>query len=403
MDKTISILFYSAWITSIFSLFNLGEFSITLIILMPIIAFAISIGTLKNYRLRSTGLFFLIPFILIPLITSSLLISEESTITHFIQSIICLLTFTVFSSLDPRFFFPVFSKYSYYFLSLVLIYGIYQFFARVYNLPFDFLSITNLQISDDLGFQRGFNKSQSINQTFVRVSSFFSEPSDYGRFLLLVYPWTLYYKRSLIVLLLVIINVLLTQSLATISIGIFALLFWYLLNYDTSKILKRIIYALLAFLFLIPVINLNSENDTFQSLFRIFKIYEDGWLYLNDTQRFSDTSKIFQFILDKPLFGYGLGSIVGFVENHVVSNLFFLILMERGFLGLILFLSFISYPIFTLKNKHYYYAPLIYYLVIVQILFFLNFSLIYFIPMYAIIGITYSGLQHQNSDQLFKK
>ena len=118
---------------------------------------------------------------------------------------------------------------------IVSVYGIYQFAARKYGLPFDFLPITNLQIADDFGYQRGFGKLLTDNLLFTRVSSFFAESSDLGRFLLIVYPWSLYYKRRSFLPLLVIVNIILSQSLGTIFIGVIGIIIWYSIYYNFFK------------------------------------------------------------------------------------------------------------------------------------------------------------------------
>lgn len=273
---------------------------------------------------------------------------------------------------------------------IVSVYGIYQFAARKYGLPFDFLPITNLQIADDLGYQRGFGKLFNDNQLFTRVSSFFAESSDLGRFLLIIYPWSLYYKRRIFLLFLVIVNIILSQSIGTIFVGIIGAIVWYSVNYNFFKDLKRLVYPIIIIISISYLI-LHTGNDDFNSLGRLSKISYLGWDYLSTTERFQDTQFIIEIIAKKPILGYGLGSISDFTSSLVVSNLFFLILIEKGILGLTLFLIFLLYPLLKIKKRNNYF-PLISFIVIIQFLFLFNFSLLYFMPMYALAGLTYSVL-----------
>ncbi|CAH7119729.1 Polysaccharide polymerase [Vibrio chagasii] len=390
MEKKIAIYFLLSWMTYIFTVLNIGGISVSLILLLPLITIALN----KNFKLPKHSIVGLL-LLFLPVFYSALIItftngSTYSTLSHLIQSTICILTFFVFSGLNYNKFIPQLSYYSYVFLWITCIYGSYQFFARTYHLPLDFLPITNLQIASDFGYQRGYGNIYEHNYIFTRISSFFSEPSEFGRFVILLLPFSLSYKKSIPLILLALINIILMQSLGTIVVFIVLLFSWYVLTEGFNKVVLSIVkISVLISPFVLMLFFI--EKESLGSLDRIFKIYDMGWSYLDQTERFQDTLSIANIISEKFILGYGLGSIGNFADNYVVANLFFLINLEKGIIGVIMFVMFILYPIFVLNKKSQNYR-IGTYLSICQFLFMLNFSMLYFIPLYAITGFTYSLL-----------
>lgn len=386
-------LFFLSWIFSIFQIFSIASISISLQLVLPLLFF------FKTYRRVSvTTIFATFCFIISMVIPFTLNLERvnATTFTHILQNIICISVFIVFSTLifDDK----VESKFiAILRLSILVvgIYAIYQYVARSYSLPFDYLPITNLQISADEGYQRGYSNFYIHNHLFTRVSSFFSEPSELGRFILLTFPFIFFCysgKDKKALLLLMLISIVLTQSMGTLAIAGLMMIYYHIANGRLFLTLQAIL--ILVLLLVIVWWGVSSYNIELGSFDRILKISELGWRYLESTSRFKDTLKVIEISIENFNTGLGIGSISDVVSKYVVSNLFLLIIIERGVFGLVFFILPLLFPIFLLAKKGDNFSLALKYCSILQILFFINFSMLYFIPMYVLLGLSYSKIKY---------
>lgn len=386
--NVVIVTFVFGWVLSIFEIFNVGGVSVTLLLILPLLLFL-------PYNKECSGLTRLVLFLLVVSLITPIILNvsaiDLSTFTHLIQSIVCLVVFFIFSTIklsnrvvDNLVNIIVISVF------LCCIYGVYQFFARLNSLPFDYLPMTNLQISADEGMQRGYSNRYLHGIIFTRVSSFFSEPSEFGRFLLLTFPFVFYcYKGNnkikLLVLSLVAVSLLLTQSLASMLIALIALTIYFLKNGRRHVTVFIVIFPLIILIsWLLVYFNIVQLG----SLDRFEKIYELGWKYLDSTARFKDTFTVLEIASDNLISGLGIGRISDVVSNYVVANLILLLLIERGLVCTLLFLSVYLSPLFFERKSKF--DEAMFYVIVIQLLFFVNFSMMYFIPMYALLGLSYN-------------
>ncbi|TOF63438.1 hypothetical protein CGJ18_24430, partial [Vibrio parahaemolyticus] len=66
----------------------------------------------------------------------------------------------------------------------------------------------------------------------------------------------------------------------------------------------------------------------------------------------------------------------------------------RGVFGLVFFILPLLFPIFLLAKKGDNFSLALKYCSILQVLFFINFSMLYFIPMYVLLGLSYSKIKY---------
>lgn len=216
-------------------------------------------------------------------------------------------------------------------LSLFInIFGIYQIFARAFDLPFAWLDFTNVSMS-----MRGTaDEQESIKQlslqygNFFRATSIFSEPSALATFniyiiILIVIPFIqktkMFFKSNLLNILIFIFAVAgvflafsLTGVLGLILVlgGVFVL--------ESIRIKRRILSIVLAmFVLLIPA-DLVIEQFTDTSVLQLFTKRITGIVNMNNKMaegtegesfgsRLLTVNKSVQIWEQSPLFGTGLG------------------------------------------------------------------------------------------------
>lgn len=385
-SSLIFLTFIFGWVLSIFQMFSFSGVSISLLLILPLLFIIPYEKSCSNLTMLAFS--FLVISLSFPIIFNISSV-HSSTFTHFMQSILCLIVFCIFSTIKLSEDI-VETLINIILVSIVICcsYGIYQFFARLYSLPFDYLPMTNLQISADEGMQRGYSNQYLHNIIFSRVSSFFSEPSEFGRYLLLTFPFIFFCyhsKTKYIILSLMVVSLLLTQSIASISIG-FIVFSLYLISKGKFYSIAYVMFIPLLIMILWGLASFHLIE--LGSLDRFEKIYKLGWGYLDETARFKDTFIVLDIVFDNLVSGLGIGRISDVVNNYVVANLFFLLLIERGLVFTLMFLSVFILPLFFKRESQL--SKAMFYVVILQLLFFINFSMMYFIPMYAFLGLSYN-------------
>lgn len=171
IDKLFIFIFFIAWLTYGISFFQMGHYYINLLIFSELL-----FTYLLFSRSPSLGILFFIIFY--STLVSAFINPGEKTISHFTQQILVLTMAFGVSRLYWKLDIEWFRKFFLVILIFTVIYAIYQYFARIYNWPWAYLPVTNDSYLGDEGFQRGYSRHMA------RASSFFIEPSDFGRFLL---------------------------------------------------------------------------------------------------------------------------------------------------------------------------------------------------------------------------
>jgi len=225
-------------------------------------------------------------------------------------------------------------KYSIYFICF---FGIYQ--AVIFYSGIDAPSVIKIPFLELSG------PETSISYGILRIKSIFSEPAVFGSFLNILYGYLLHYKYKINKFLhfLVVISVLMTLSLVAIGLLIINYIFYFLIN-KNIKINKKVIGVIFLIFFILLLM-----NNSFISM-RLNSIINRGELSRN-----SSTIRLlggWEYALNVPWFGIGLGNGSNYfkkniddykfiADNGTVHNIFSVIWISSGILGLIIFLIYL--------------------------------------------------------------
>ncbi len=239
------------------------------------------------------------------------------------------------------------------------IFALYQIYARAYNLPFAWIQITNVSVSE-----RGQTPMESINQLslkfggFYRATSIFTEPTGLAGHLLvgliyLVIPYIRskvnFFKNktfTFAAFFIVLIGLFFTFTLTGL-VGICCII---ILSLVIEKSKKRLQFVLLAVGGLIAIIAANSfvESFTGTSVMELFSKRVTSITSKSDAQymqgesfqgRVSSMKQSIQIFQDNPAIGCGAG-LTGYNKGigimHADTSIF-AILGELGLVGAIPF------------------------------------------------------------------
>ncbi len=318
------VLFLIGWFHNGFSLFDIGQRSITLLMLagIPLLFF------IQHWRPRLVG----------PHLASTLLafmvalprFEAGRPVSHALQNVFGIATAVAVSNLEWPLLIEKTRKWVLVLAVPVCAYGVFQLYARSEMMPSGWLPVTNIQQYEATGFQRNF-----MSPDHWRASSVFVEPSDFGYFALWVFIFgitspTLWYKASALVI--AFISIFATQSLGA-AIGLLCVGVVHMmrgrqfLGMATSGIVAC--GALYGFLYLFPL-------QTARYLGRL-----DAASKLDrsaDSNRVARIPSNFSVVTDSPFFGHGIGT-NNIVEQNGLSSGVFQLLIERGVLGAALYLA----------------------------------------------------------------
>ena len=308
---------------NIFSLINIGSFSITLNLVLASVFLVLA--PFLNLRLW-TPMILPALWVLVGLMSSILNFSDESTITSFLQYVIIFLFFIFVYNMKEHSNFSsvwILVAVACSFLCIVQLAQIY-FGLEVFQ-P----RVTNLQYTTDQGLQRGFDATGSIFDR-LRMPSTFAEPSDFGRFLIIAIAFSTqlawgFYKN--IIQLILVFGVTVSMSFGAIIIGLIA---YFFSNPKYSNLIAFAILFLFSYLF--------YEYFPFSITSRV-----DGLLsgsIFENSNRFKYFSDYWIIIQEKPLLGWGIGSADKVFSCCVVANFPINFIGEYGLIGLSLYIIF---------------------------------------------------------------
>ncbi|MEN6296037.1 MAG: O-antigen ligase family protein [Chloroherpetonaceae bacterium] len=242
------------------------------------------------------------------------------------------------------------------------IFGIYQIFARLYDLPFAWIEITNVSFE-----QRGMKEAQGETQqlalqfgNFYRATSIFSEPSAlaYYNIFNLIYIVVPFLKGSkpfiknpilnLMVFISVVLGLLAPFSLSGLSALILFLVSLIIL--EKIKVSKFII-PLVLLITVVVIFDIYFQNVTHTSIVQLFYERVSGLLSTkagvdplwgeSTPGRLASLKNAFELFLTSPIVGIGMGNTYYHPLSHIrfVDSSIFAVLAEMGIFGLIVFLA----------------------------------------------------------------
>lgn len=327
------VVFFLGWSSYGFELFAIGDFSVTLFLLSPLILlFFVSLRRVPkvDILLMASIAFLHLASILYVIIYGAHVYGVFSKIA---QLVLASIVFFYFRGLDRKQMESLEKGYWVVFL-VVFIYAIYQFIARNIGLDFAYLPITNIQINSDMGYQRGY--SLDVYDRVKRVSSFFPEPSDLGRFALwgVAFAINSYDKQSragnwLSKMTLTVITIFLSQALGAL-LGL--LIIGAIISFRGSIKMRMVVIGVIV-LGVVLVFGGYEKNAL-----RLDAIFRGDVYVVAETGRFRDISYVLNVIEQSPFLGWGAGFGSEMAKQGIIITAWPLVVMlDYGFVGIIVF------------------------------------------------------------------
>lgn len=257
------------------------------------------------------------------------------------------------------------------------IFGIYQVFARLYDLPLAWLPLNNVSM-----VYRGLYDISDISQLSIqfmnlyRATSIFTEPSHYAIFLtlILVFQLTPYLQKKEPFIKSRLLNIIITSLsfvslLATFSLTALitlAMIYMGYLFFERREIFKNFVFITIGALIILIITDFIIKSYTETSPLQLFYTRVDGVVQTilgNDRQISGESFKYRTVIIEtafeiwqkSPIIGCGLGNFylnqnknINFAHD-IIGNA----ISEMGFIGLTAILGlFISIFIYLIKLKN---------------------------------------------------
>jgi hypothetical protein len=378
-------LFILGWITSGYSLFDLGKYSLLLIYVGALpFCFFITSRTLAFLALPAISTVFAAAIGVLQGVPIMSIVSQGAL------QLLAILFAAGVASIEWRKHLATLAKIISILALPVVAYGGYQMFARSAGWPYAFLPVTNQQAYAVGGYQRGWEKPH-----FTRASSLFVEPSDFGYFCL----WILVLGMSLekgrwryCCLALAFAGILFSQSLsAVLGVGIFILMYALASPIGISVIRQLVIVSLFSSIAVLCIQPLNPEafaklSNRIQQAVSLDERADSG--------RVDHLPACWRIFKDAPTWGHGLASTNSADANgtDVTSVTYALLLMERGTIGTVLFLCpwlYLAAKALNLRSSSGVRVPALL-LCAMYLYCFSTFSLAYFLPFWLSLGVAAS-------------
>ena len=380
IPQILIILLWLSNLTILFQAFAIAGYGVLyndliIAIMILIVLFQVIVEKRKFHFQNNAITTFLFLSILAALISGIGLIfwggSEEiaqffKSFIHYSYYIIFALLFTIAEVDDDAFYNTI--KIVLIVAFFVNIFGVYQIFARLYNLPLAWIDITNISFE-----QRGMREIEGETEqlalrfgNFYRATSIFSEPSGLAFYNVfnLVYIVVPFIRGSrpfiknpvinLLVFISVIIGLLTPFSLGGLSV---VLLFLFLLIIIEKVKVKRFIFPALLLIGVILIFDNYFYQQTQTSIISLFNERVSGLLSTktgvapifgeSTPGRLNSFKNAYQIFETSPLVGIGLGNTYYHPLSHIrfADSTFFGILAEMGLFGICVFLGLIFFGI----------------------------------------------------------
>ena len=236
--------------------------------------------------------------------------------------------------------------------------------------------------------QRGVSNVLLGADRFTRVSSFFAEPSDLGRFMLWILAVGYACAKGRLRLALMgmgLAGVLISQSMG----GVVGVLFLVIVVTTMRRGFRRaLLFLCIGAVMLAALAHFFPQAaETLRTRVELIAIEREGRLLQRG--RFADMEDNCRIILDAPYLGYGLASLKEIAPENVISSAIELLLLERGVLGASLFFAPFLWALARLalagstRDEMQDTALMI---LVVEMYCFATFAMIYFQPIYLALG-----------------
>lgn len=231
---------------------------------------------------------------------------------------------------------------------LILQYIFFYFFSiylpNIFNIPF--IPPYN---ADYLQY------SEFINYSYFRPSSFFSEPAFYANFIMITLVMFMFdksikhYKQLVIFFTL---GIFLSTSTAGILLTIPLQVLFIIKNYSWKKMIPYLIIGIMGCSLFIVYINTRTDAEIMNNKFLATIKYT-----INKTDTMSDSRRVgdsFDYLIQltnlQKLHGIGIGNEKNFFNSeHLYLNSITFIITTTGYIGLIIFLIFLSFKFIKIK------------------------------------------------------
>lgn len=359
-------------IFSSYSLFKVSNFYMQIVFICMIMLYFLNIYFICFSRIEKNKNVFIISACFISYLLLNCLLRANCTITSLF--LICFyfgLMFFTYRYIEEKQFNKIVNVFIRV-MTVLAVYGIYQFFARKHGLPFSDLKIPGHMVS-------GFNWSNQItigSNVYSRSNAICLEPSFFSQYLAINIGFLLVklennYKNYKIIFIIIINFVALVMSFS--GTGILLLIFillWYIIeNFSIRHILKYtlILIFVSAFIILICLI-LNKLFNKKQVIFYFFnRIKEFNHSGMSGSVRFRQSYiNMIKLISENPMLGNGIGSTYNLFE--VRTSTIARIISEIGIIGITLWILFLASLVNKNNIKNHYYVVILIFIFLANIL-----------------------------------
>lgn len=231
---------------------------------------------------------------------------------------------------------------------LILQYIFFYFFSiylpNIFNIPFippynnDYLLYTDF-----------------INYSYFRPASFFSEPAFYSNFIMITLVMFMFdksikhYKRLVFFF---VLGIFLSTSTAGIILTIPLLVLFIIKNYSRKKTIPYLIIGIIGCSLFIVYINTRTDTEIMNNKFlATIKYTIDKTDTISESRRVGDSfDHLIQLTNLQKLHGIGIGNEnVFFNSDHLYLNSITFLIVTTGYIGLIIFLIFLSFKFIKIK------------------------------------------------------
>ena len=390
--KIVIALYCIGLATKIFSIIDIGAYSITI----EIIAIALMLVSLifsgRKIAFKNAISVFIVLIIFQGLIVSLFYqLIDSSTFTAVFQMFLSLIIFLFFASFDSKNI-DFFRSFITNFGVVIAIFAIYQVFARPYGLPFDYLEITNQQIGSIEGFQRTVEYGGGGNFEFLRVSSTFAEPGDFAKFMLICMSINFLRGTGF--------RIFLTQIFSTVGViisqsigGYFIVSALYALFFG----LKRIVFFMFLLFLFFGLASLLAEGllvfiSRFDSIFT-------GSVF-SASYRFIYISEALNRLESYAIFGAGIGNADLIFNQIIISSFWLNFAGEYGLFGITYFLVILGLMAVKANNSGENWLQV--WLFVEFIALFWKPGLLYSSTLFALLGLIYATHKIKRNNKKIK-
>ena len=325
-------IFILGWMTQEYSILDLGKYSLLLIYFAAI-----------PFCLWTTSRSLV--FMILPLVSTALAaaigwlqsVGPFSIISQGSLQLLAIFFATGVAAVDWRKHFSPFTKILTAISIPIVIYGGYQMIARAGHLKYAYLPVTNQQEYAIGGLQRGWMKEH-----FTRASAVFAEPSEFGYLCMWLLILGLCAEKGrwrTLSLGLAFSGMLFSQSLSA-ALSAVVLILVYLaaggVNWNVARQIGiAILFIAMAILAIEPLAPeaFNAFSDRIEEAVTLDSRADSG--------RVDHLPANIKSFMEQPVWGHGLSSITSAddVGADVTTFTYFLMLIERGVVGSILFFA----------------------------------------------------------------